>query len=215
MQLPIRNLSGEEVGQLELRPDVFGVPVKQAIVHQAVLRQLANRHQGTSSTKTRAEVEGSSIKLYRQKGTGRARAGNLRSPLRRHGGIIFGPHPRSYHQRLPKKMRRLALRYALSAKVEAGELVIVDKFGEDLVKTRQMAQALEALGVADSALVVTDKVEPGLVMAARNINAVKTLPADVLNVLDVIAHHYLVMSVAAVKRAEELWAAEPAESAAS
>ena len=215
MQLPIRNLSGEEVGQLELRPDVFGVPVKQAIVHQAVVRQLANKRQGTSSTKTRGMVEGSSIKLYKQKGTGRARAGDIRSPLRRGGGIIFGPHPRSYHQRLPKKMRRLALRCALSAKVEAGELVIVDKFGDDLAKTKQVSQALKALGVAASALIVTEKVEPGLVMAARNLSAVKTLPADVLNVLDVLSHHHLVMSVGAVKRAEELWAAEPAESAAS
>ncbi|MBI4295312.1 MAG: 50S ribosomal protein L4 [Chloroflexi bacterium] len=216
MQLPIHDLSGQEVGQTELRPEVFGVPMREAVVHQAAVRQLANKRQGTSATKTRGLVSGSTKKLFQQKHTGRARAGSVRSPLRRHGGIVFGPQPRSYRQRMPKKMRRLALRCALSAKVAAGELVLVEDLGSGLAKTVQVAQMLQALGIGDSSvLIATQGAQPHLVKAARNLNQVKTLPADLLNVLDVLSCRWLLMSVGAVKRAEELWAAETAGSAAS
>jgi len=198
------------VDRIEVSDQVFGAPTNEGVVHQVMVGQLANSRQGTASTKTRSEVQGSSRKLYRQKGTGEARAGSRRSPTRRGGGIIFGPKPRDYHQSTPKKMRQLALKSALSAKVKDEELKVVQELKLE-PKTKYMAQILNALGADSSALVVTAAPEEHVIKAARNIRGIKTMPADLLNVLDVLSHKVLLMTVSAVRRAEELWGEKTAE----
>lgn len=211
MQVPVYNSEGKVVSQIDVDDTVFGVKPNEAVVHQALLRQRANARQGTSDTKTRREVSGSSRKLYRQKHTGMARAGTRRSPLRRGGGVIFGPHSRSYRQAMPKKMRRLALKSILSARLADKELKVVDSFGLEQAKTKQMEQVLQALGVASSALLVTRSVDVNVVKSARNIDGVKTLPADMLNVFDLLSHNMLLMTVDAVRRVEAVWGKAGAE----
>ncbi|MDP2920499.1 MAG: 50S ribosomal protein L4 [Dehalococcoidia bacterium] len=205
MQAQVYNLAGEVTGTIEISDKVFAVPFNAGVVHQAVLRQQANARHGTASTKTRANVRGSTRKLYRQKGTGKARAGSIKSPLRRGGGVVFGPHPRDYHQAMPKKMRQLAVRCALSAKVTDGALKILESLKFNEPKTKQMAGVLDALQVADTALVVTTTAEANVVRSARNLPGIKTLPANLLNVLDILSHKVLVMEVEAIRKAEELW----------
>jgi large subunit ribosomal protein L4 len=205
VQVPVYSLSGEVVKHIEVSDNVFAVPFNEAVVHQAVVRQKANARQGTASTKTRGEVTGSTRKLYRQKHTGMARAGSRRSPTRRGGGIIFGPKPRSYHQEMPKKMRRLALRCALSAKVRDEKLTVLEKLELEQPKTRQMEGILATLGVDSTALIVTGEPEENVVKSARNLAGVKTLPANILNVVDILSYKRLLMTEAAVRKAEELW----------
>jgi len=205
VQIPVYNLTGEVVDHIEISEQVFGVPFNQAVVHQAVVRQRANARQGTASTKTRSEVSGSTGKMFRQKGTGLARAGSRRSPLRRGGGITFGPKPRSYRQALPKKMRRLALRCVLSAKVRDEELIILEQLKLDQPRTKEIVGILAALGVDSSALIVTSEPEENVVKSARNLTGIKTLPASLLNVVDILSRKMLLMTVAAVRKAEELW----------
>ena len=205
MQVPVYNLAGEMVEHIEISDEVFAVPFNQSVVHQAVVRQRANARQGTASTKTRSEVIGSGSKLYRQKHTGRARAGTTKSPLRRGGGVIFGPKPRSYRQAMPKKMRQLALRCVLSAKARDEELLVLEqlKFAEP--KTKEMVRVLAALGVDSSALIVTDEPEENVIKSARNLTGIKTLPARVLNVVDILSYKRLLMSLTAVRKAEQIW----------
>jgi len=205
MQTQVFNLAGEVVGNIEISDTVFAVPFNQGVVHQAVLRQQANARQGTASTKTRGTVSGSTRKLYRQKGTGNARAGSRKSPTRKGGGIVFGPHPRDYRQSMPKKMRQLALRCALSAKVNDGELKVLEALKLDEPKTKQMTGVLDALKIEHSALLVTSQPETNVILSARNIPGIKTLPANLLNVVDILSHKALIMEVAAVRKAEELW----------
>ena len=205
MQAPVYNLAGEVVTNIEISDKVFGVPFNEALVHQSVLRQQANARQGNASTKTRGNVSGSTRKLYKQKGTGSARAGSIKSPLRRGGGIVFGPHPRDYHQAMPKSMRRLALRCVLSAKLEDGELKILESLKLDEIKTKKVAAILDAMKVDKTTLVVTDTGDVNLVKSARNLPGVKTLPANLLNVVDIISHNTLLMEVDAVRKAEQLW----------
>ncbi len=208
MRVPVRSPSGEIVGEIQLNDSVFGQTPNEAVVHQALVRQLANARQGNASTKTRGEVSGSTAKLFRQKGTGRARQGSIRSPLRRGGGVILGPRPRSYRQAMPKKMRRLALKSVLSAKAAEGNLVVVDEFRLEKPKTKDMVRILEALGVGSSALIVTPEKDESVVKSAGNIEGVKTLPAHVLNVADLLSHNDLVMTVEAVRKVEQIWAQE-------
>jgi large subunit ribosomal protein L4 len=210
VQISVYNNAGQEIDKIELDEAVFGLQPNEAVVHQALLRQLANYRQGTADTKTRREVSGSSRKLYKQKHTGMARAGNKRSPLRRGGGVIFGPHPRSYRQAMPKKMRRLAIRSILSAKVADEELKVIDTFGLEEPKTKQMAQVLQALGIESSALLVTADLDTTVFKSARNIAMVKTLPASMLNVVDLISHNTLLMTVDAVRRVEAMMGEERA-----
>ncbi len=205
MQVPVYSLVGEVIRHIEISDRVFAVPFNQAVVHQAMVRQQANARQGTASTKTRGEVSGSTRKLFRQKGTGSARAGSRRSPLRRGGGITFGPKPRSYRQAMPKKMRQLALRCVLSAKTGDGELMVLEQLKLDKSKTREMVQILASLGVDSSALIVTGETEDSVVKSARNLAGIKTIPASLLNVVDIISHKRLLMTEAAVHKAEELW----------
>jgi large subunit ribosomal protein L4 len=205
MQAPVYNLAGEVVDNIEISDKVFGVPFNEALVHQSVLRQQANARQGNASTKTRGNVSGSTRKLYKQKGTGSARAGSIKSPLRRGGGIVFGPHPRDYHQAMPKSMRRLALRCVLSAKLEDGEMKILESFKLDEIKTKNVVSILNAMQVDKTTLVVTGEGNVNLVKSARNLPGVKTLPANLLNVVDIISHNTLLIEVNAVRIAEQLW----------
>jgi large subunit ribosomal protein L4 len=205
VKVPVYNLAKEIVKQIEISDDVFGLPFNQTVVHQSVVRQQANARQGTSSTKTRGEVSGSSRKLYRQKGTGNARAGSRRSPLRRGGGIVFGPKPRSYRQAMPKKMRRLAIRCTLSAKVGEGELMVLEQLDLAEPKTKEMARILTVLGINSSAIIATTEVKENLVKSARNLPGVKTTPVNLLNVVDILSHKILLMTEAAVRKVEQLW----------
>jgi len=205
MQVPVYSLTGEVVKETEISDQVFGVPFNEAVVHQAMVRQLANARQGTASTKTRGEVAGAKGKLFRQKHTGMARAGSRRSPLRRGGGVAFGPKPRSYRQAMPKKMRQLALRCVLSAKAESGELKVIEELKFEEPKTKEMLRVLIALDVDSSALIVTGKVEESVVKSARNLAGIKTLPASLLNVVDLLSCRLLLMTEAAVHKAEQLW----------
>jgi large subunit ribosomal protein L4 len=205
VEVPVYSPSGEVVKHIEISDGVFAVPFNEAVVHQAVVRQQANARQGTSSTKTRGEVTGSTRKLFRQKHTGQARAGSKKSPLRRGGGITFGPKPRSYQQGMPKKMRQLALRCALSAKTRDEELKVLEEFKLDQPKTKQMAGILAALGIDSTALIVTGAPEENIIKSARNLAGTKTLPANILNVVDILSYKMLLMTESAVRKAEKLW----------
>ena len=205
MQVSVYNLAGEELRKIEVSDSLFAVPFNESVVHQVMVGLRANARQGTAATKTRAKIRGSGRKLFRQKGTGQARTGTRKSPLRRGGGITFGPHPRDYRQDIPKKMRRLALRCVLSTKVRDEELMILEKLELEEPKTKEMVQILAALRVDSSALVVTSEPEGNVVKSARNLKGIKTLPANLLNVLDILSHKMLLMTVTAVRKAEQLW----------
>lgn len=199
------NINGEQVGELALKDEIFGVEVHEAVLHDAVVMQLASRRLGTHDTKTRSEVSGGGRKPWRQKGTGRARHGTIRSPIWRGGGIVFGPHPRSYNYSLPKKVRRLALKSALSAKVNSGDLLILDDLTLDLPKTRDMVKILNNLKVDDALLVTAEKNET-VEKSARNIPNIKPLTAVGLNVYDILAYNKLVLTKDAVAKVEEVFA---------
>ena len=205
MQLPVYSLSGEVVRQIEVNDKVFAEPFNEAVVHQVMVGMQANARLGTSSTKTRSTVSGSTKKLFRQKGTGEARAGSIKSHLRRGGAIAFGPLPRDYRQDIPKKMRRLALRCVLSAKAGDGELKILDGFNFEEPRTKKMVEVLMALKVNSSALVVTPESEPNLIKSSRNIPEIDTINVNVINILDIMSHKTLLMTEAAVRVAEKLW----------
>jgi large subunit ribosomal protein L4 len=179
-------------------------------MRQALLAQLANRRAGSANTKTRGEVAGSTRKLYRQKGLGRARQGAIRAPHHSGGGISFGPKPRSFKQDLPKRVRRLAIRSAISAKALDGELRVVQALEFDTPKTRAVKDMLGAFDMTRSALLVTGNANRNLLLSARNLPGARSLPADYLNVHDLLSHRGLVMTVDAVRRAEALWGGERA-----
>ena len=211
MQIPVYNKNGEETGNIEVSEYVFDIPFNRTVVHQAVVRQRANARQGTSSTKTRSEVTGSTRKLYRQKGTGNARAGSIKSGTRRGGGVMFGPKPRSYRQSMPKKMRQLALRCVLSGKTNDKELVVIDELVFEKPVTKEMAGILSVLGVDSTALVVTAEADENVVKSARNIAGISIMPVDLMNVVDILSRKKLLMTVDAVRKAEEIWGEKPSE----
>lgn len=210
MELPVLDMQGDTVATLAVSDYLFGVPMNTPVVHQAMLMQRANARQGNHSVKTRANVSGGGAKPWRQKGTGRARQGSIRSPHFRGGGVVFGPHPRSYRQRMPKKMRRLAIRCLLSDKVREERLAIFQELQFPQARTREMKQFLDTLNVSSSALIVTPEATESVVNSARNLPQVKTLPAANLNVLDLLNHDRLIMTVAAIRKAEALWDPEKA-----
>jgi large subunit ribosomal protein L4 len=205
VQVQVHNLKGKVTGQLEVRDDVFAVPFNEAVVHQALVRQLANRRLGTADTQRRGEVSGSTRKPFAQKHTGRARRGDNRSPMLRGGGVAFGPHPRSYRQDMPKKMRRLALKCVLSAKAGNGELKIVDKLEIDSPKTKAVLDMLRALRIGDSVIIATAEAEANLIKSARNLPGVKTMLAPLLSIAELLSYKDIVMAVDAVRKVEELW----------
>ncbi|MBI4786765.1 MAG: 50S ribosomal protein L4 [Chloroflexi bacterium] len=202
MQVPLFNQAGEEIGKTELRDDIFGIKPNTAVMHQAFVRQLANARQGNADTKTRAEVAGGGGKPWRQKGTGRARQGSTRAPQWRHGGVAFGPTPRSYRQDMPKKMRRLALRSALSAKAAEGQIRVVEDLKMDAPKTREMQAILGGLAIESSALILLAEANLTIQKSAANIPDVKTLRAQYLNVRDLLGYDVLVMPLSAIKTIE-------------
>jgi large subunit ribosomal protein L4 len=210
MRLPVYDTQGQEVDSIDADDLVFGLPPHKAALRQALLAQLANRRAGSANTKTRGEVAGSTIKIRRQKGLGRSRQGAIRAPHHRHGGISFGPRPRSFKQALPKRIRRLAIRSALSAKVEDGQLRVLQELELDAPRTRTVAELLARFGMTRSALLVTASPDRNLLLSARNLQGARALPADYLNVADLLSHRGLLITVGAVRRAEALWGGERA-----
>ena len=211
MQLPLMNSSGQSVGTIEVNDGLFDVPMNQALVHQVAVAHRANARQGTSATKTRGMVSGGGAKPWRQKHTGRARQGSRRAPQWRGGGIVFGPRPRDYSQRIPKKMNRGAIRCLLSQKVREEKLTVLEglEFGQP--KTKEMAAVLANLGIATPVLVVTPTPQTDIILSARNLPRVKTLPVFQLNPLDLLNHDRAVVTLEAIRRAEEMWAADSAK----
>ncbi|NPV26993.1 MAG: 50S ribosomal protein L4 [Firmicutes bacterium] len=205
-KVAVFNIEGNQVGEIELRDEIFGIEPNEAVLHETVVMQLASLRRGTASTKTRAEVAGGGKKPWRQKGTGRARAGSIRSPLWRKGGIIFGPKPREYRYSLPRKVRRLALKSALSAKVKSGDLIVLDDLTMNRPKTKDMVRILNALKVDRKALIVTAQANENVEKSARNIPGILPLVAVGLNVYDILAHDKLIMTKDAVARVEEVLA---------
>lgn len=218
MDIEVHNIKGEPIDEVEIRDDVFGVPMNMVLVHQVVVGQLANARQGTSQTKTRSDVSGGGRKPRPQKHTGQARQGSIRSPLWKGGGVAFGPSPRSYRQRTPKKMRRAAIRMALSDKAREGNLIVLQDIILESPKTKEFVAMIRALADKRSVLLVGDGAEPEMLRAGRNVPEVDMLPADLLNTVDVLNHRTLIMTLDAVRRAEALWstsaAAEPQSAAA-
>ena len=204
MQLPVHNAKGEQVSTIDVADDVFAIEPNHALMHQAQLAILANRRQGDASTKTRGEVRGSTVKTRRQKGLGRSRQGSIRAPHHRHGGIVFGPKPRSYDQSFPKLMRRAAIRSVLSAKAAAGAIRIVDSLAMETPKTATVRALLAANGIDRSAVIASGTASRGLHLSARNIEGAQVVPAALLNVADMLAARYLVLEVDAVRRLEAL-----------
>ena len=209
MQIAIRNQSGEAVGNIDLDDLVFNVPMNRSLVHQAMVIYQSNRRQGTHDTKTRAEVSGGGRKPWIQKHTGRARQGSTRSPHWRHGGVAFGPHPRSYRKALPKRMRRAALRCVLSEKARNDRLVCLDSTDTVDGKTRSMISLLERLNVSGSAVIVTLGTDPEVVQASSNLKKIYTLPVNQLNAETLLSRDMLVMTVDAARWAEDTLASEP------
>ena len=211
MQAPLMNMQGQEVGTVELPDDIFNVEVNEAVMHQALVRQLANKRLGTHKTKTRGEVSGGGRKPWRQKGTGRARQGSIRAPHWRGGGTVFGPQPRSYTKRMPRKMRRLALRSALTVKAQAQEIIVLDQLTMDAPRTRDMAAMMDALGVERKALLLLPEANDNVELSARNLPYVKTLRANYLNVRDLLGYNVIVMPQQAIEVIASFLGTESAE----
>ena len=194
LQVPFFDALGERNGEVDLPKAIFDEKPNMPVMHQAYLRQLANARQGTASTKTRGEVSGGGAKPYRQKGTGRARHGSIREPSMKGGGTVFGPHPRSYEQRMPKQMRRLALRSALSQKALDGQVRVIESYVFDEPKTKQAADLMEAIGFDKSALIVLPAPNVVVSRSFDNLNGTKTILARNLNIRDLFTHTYLLLS---------------------
>jgi large subunit ribosomal protein L4 len=205
-KVSVFNINGDQVGEIELNDAVWGIEPNEHVLHEAVVMQLAGQRQGTHETKTRAEVRGGGRKPWRQKGTGRARHGSTRSPIWRTGGVVFGPHNRSYKYSLPKKVRRLAMKSALSSKVKAGEILVLDELTLAQPKTKEMVGILNKLNVQNKALVVTAESNENVLKSARNIPGVKQVRADGINVYDLLNHDKLVITKEAVAKVEEVLA---------
>ena len=199
----VYDLQGQEQGQIELPEAVFNAPVNEAVLHQAVRRQLANDRQGTHETKTRGDVSGGGKKPWKQKGTGRARQGSTRAPQWRHGGTVFGPHPRSYEQKMPRKQRRLALKAALTVKSQDGALRVVEAIALEAPKTRLLADLFAQLGTGARTLFVIPEHDLLLEKSTRNLASVKTILATNLNPSDVLTADTVVLTRAALTQVEE------------
>lgn len=200
--MDVFNIQREKVSQVELKDAVFAVPVKKALLHQVVVSQLASRRTGTASTKNRAEINASGKKLYRQKGTGRARVGDAASPTRRGGGVIFGPSPRKYVLKVPKKVRKTALRMALSDKVASGQLVVVDALALPEIKTKDFVGMMNRFDVSKALFVTVDK-KVNLERSSKNVRSVKVMRYEGLNVYDVLMYDHLFLEQPAIEKIEE------------
>ncbi|ANB60646.1 large subunit ribosomal protein L4 [Anoxybacillus voinovskiensis] len=205
-KVALYNQNGATVGEIELNDSVFGIEPNKHVLFEAVIMQRASLRQGTHKTKNRAEVSGGGRKPWRQKGTGRARQGSIRSPQWRGGGTVFGPVPRSYSYKLPKKVRRLAIKSALSSKVLENNIVVLDNLALEAPKTKEMVKILSNLSVDRKALIVTADFNENVLLSARNIPGVTVVTASGINVLDVLNHDKLVITKAAVEKVEEVLA---------
>ena len=205
-QTTIYDRTGKNVGSLELSDELFAAPVNAAVLHQVVTAQMAGRRTGTADTKTRGEIRGGGKKPYRQKGTGRARQGSTNAPHYRGGGTVFGPHPRSYEQRLPRKMKRLALRGALTAKFGDEAIKVIDAFGLDAIRTKDLAGVLKALDATGRVLVVAPARDQTLELSARNLPTVEVILADSLNVVDLLKADLILIEQPSLARMQEVYA---------
>ena len=204
-KIDVKGLTGAVKGSIELSDEIFGIEPNEVAMSTVVRNQLANKRQGTQKTKTRSEVSGGGKRPYRQKGTGRARHGSERSAQYVGGGIIFGPNPRSYSYTVPKKVKRLALKSALSSKVADQKLIVVENMDLDEVKTATVAKALKAIGAGNSSLIVLEDVNKNAELSARNIKDVKTALVNTINVLDILKYDSFVATKAAVEKIEEVY----------
>ncbi|MED1205660.1 50S ribosomal protein L4 [Heyndrickxia acidicola] len=203
-KVALYNQSGSQVGEVELNDSVFGIEPNEHVLFEAIIMQRASLRQGTHKVKNRSEVSGGGRKPWRQKGTGRARQGSIRSPQWRGGGTVFGPVPRSYSYKLPKKVRRLAIKSALSSKVLGENILVLESLSFDAPKTKEFAAVLKNLSVGKKALVVTDGSNPNVALSARNIPGITVVEANGINVLDVVSHDKLIVTKAAVEKIEEV-----------
>lgn len=203
-KIKVVDMKGKELREIEISEELFASNVNETAVHQVVVNHLANKRQGTQSTKTRSEVRGGGRKPWRQKGTGSARQGSIRSPQWRGGGIVFAPKPRDYSYKLPKSLKKVALYSALSSKFQDGKIIVVDDIKFDAPKTKQMVEFFENIG-AKKPLVVTDSVDRNVYLSARNIEKAAVTYADLINVYELLKHDNLVISESALKRVEEVF----------
>jgi large subunit ribosomal protein L4 len=194
----IINCKAEKVSQVELEDDIFNIPVRSDILHEVVTMQLANRRAGSASVKHRSDVRGSRRKLFRQKGTGRARRGDIKSPLLRGGGSVFGPDPRSYSYKVPKKVKRLALKMALSSKLKEDNIIVLDKFDLEKIKTKEFLSVIGALNTKN-ALIITEKENKNLELSSRNVPEIKVLRVEGMNVYDILRYERLVLLEASIE----------------
>jgi len=204
-QVTMLKMDGTEAGNIELNDDIFGIEVNRNAVHAVVVNYLANQRQGTQSAKTRGEVRGGGRKPFRQKGTGRGRQGSSTSPNQIGGGIVFAPKPRDYRYTVPKKLRRLAMKSALSSKVEEKEIIVLDSLKMDEPKTKEMIKVLGNIKAADKALIITDIKDENVIRSAANIPGIKTTMVGEMNVYDIVNHTSLIVTRDAVNRIEEVY----------
>jgi len=205
LKLRLHNLQGKAVRQVDVRDDVFGAPMNAALVHQVAVGQQSNARQGTARTKTRSQVSGGGAKPRPQKYTGRSRQGTIRAPHWRGGGVVFGPDGRNYRHRTPRRMRRQSLVAMLSDKVRSNQLLLVEDLELEELKTREVVRVLNALGAASPVLLVADGADEAVLRCARNVPKLSMLPAAVLNSVDLLNHRSVVITLEAVRKAEELW----------
>lgn len=208
MLVSVRNMAGEAVGEIELRDDVFGIRPNVPVMHQAVVRQMANARLGTHKTKNRSEVSGGGRKPWRQKGTGRARQGSIRAPQWKGGGVVFGPTPRSYAQRMNRKMRRLALRSALSSKANENQLVVIDSLGMERPSTAKMVELLNRLELSSSVLILLPGPNSQVELSSRNLSDIKTGRANCLSVRDLLNYETVVLTGESVEMIHSLLGAD-------
>lgn len=210
MKLQVLDFAGQQTQEIDVDDAVFGIEPNGPVVHQTLLAQLAARRVGTANTKTRGQVRGSTRKIRRQKGLGMARQGGIRAPQHRGGGVVFGPTTRDYTQKLPKRMRRLAIRSVLSSRAAEGRLTVLESISLDAPSTKSILAMLQATGAGNSSLIVTGTADRVVLKSARNIEGASSTSADTLNVADMLSHKSLVLTVDAVRRAEALWGGERA-----
>ena len=205
-KVPVYEKDGKKSGTITLKDDIFAVEINKPVMHQVVVAQLANKRQGTQSALTRSEVRGGGVKPWRQKGTGRARQGSIRSPQWTKGGVVFAPKPRSYRKCVNKKVKRVALKSALSLKVSEDNIIVLTDLNLELAKTKEMAAILKNLKLDKKALIVVKGEDTNAIRAAANIQNVKTINADALNVLDILKYEKFIITKDAVKTVEEVYA---------
>jgi len=205
-KVDVYNISGQKVGDIDLSDDIFAVEINKVAMHSAVVNYLANARQGTQSTKTKAEVSGGGKKPWRQKGTGRARHGSIRNPQWTGGGVALGPKPRSYKYTLPKKVKRIALKSALTSKVAENNIIVLDDLKLEAIKTKEMVNVLNNLKVDSSALIVLPEVDRNVILSARNLEGVKTTTTNSINTYDILRYNKFIVTKDAVSKIEEVYA---------